>query len=249
MENAAPFSSSNLKSEIAKYHPFLLEARKRLLFTLFVFFTTSIAGFFLYDNIIKFLIDILSLKGVNIVFTSPFQFINLAISCGFAVGIVITLPLLVFQILSFLKPALREKEYKTIIKLLPFSAVLFLSGFVFGTLIMKWQIKLFLEKSIELGIGNILDISRLLQTVIITSVLIGVAFEFPLMLLLLLKIGLIEQQQLRKIRKWIYIGSFLFAILLPLDSILVDILLALPVIILFELVMVIHKLTNRKHIH
>ena len=242
MEKTASLNQSDFKSPLDEYRPFLAEARKRLIFTLCVFGAATIAGFFLYEKIIKFLIDLLSLQGINIVFTSPFQFINLAISCGAAVGLIVSIPLVVFQVLSFLKPALKGKEYKTIIKLLPFSAILFSVGFIFGTLIMKWQIKLFLDKSIELGIGNILDISRLLTTVLITSTLMGIAFEFPLILLLLLRLGVIKRQQLGKIRKWVYIGSLMFAILLPADSILADILLSLPLIILFEVTLILNRL-------
>lgn len=244
MENAT-LNSPEIKAEIDKYSPFLVEAKKRLIFTLCAFAVATIAGFFFYEKIIKFLIDILSLKGINIVFTSPFQFINLAISCGFAIGLIVSFPLLIVQILSFLKPALREKEYKLIIKFLPLSIILFLTGFISGTMIMKWQINIFLDKSVSLGIGNVLDISRLLSTVLVTSALMGIAFEFPLLLFLLLRIGIVKIQQLNKLRRWIYLGSLIFAILLPPDSILADILLSLPLIILFELVVLLNRTATK----
>src|SRR3990167_1490841 len=103
--------SPELTAIIDKYSPFLKEARKRIFFTLFVFALATLAGFTFYERIIRFLIGTLALQGVNIVFTSPFQFINLAVSCGITVGLVVVLPLLIFQVLHFLKPALREKEY------------------------------------------------------------------------------------------------------------------------------------------
>lgn len=245
MENVTPLNFPELKAEIAKYSSFLIEARKRLIFTLLVFAVATIAGFFLYKQIVKFLIDLLSLEGINIVFTSPFQFINLAISCGLAFGLIVTFPLLVTQILYFLKPALRKKEYKIIIRLLPFSIILFLTGFIFGALIMKWQIKIFLDNSVSLGIGNVLDISRLLTTVLLTSAIMGIAFEFPIPLLLLLRLGIVKRQQLSKSRRWIYLGSFIFAILLPADSILADIFLSLPLIILFELTLMLNRLKRQ----
>lgn len=246
MENDAPLNTSDFKTQLAKYSPFLAEAKKRLMFTLCAFAIATFAGFFLYEKIIKLLIDFLSLKGINIVFTSPFQFINLAISCGFAVGLVVSVPLLIFQIISFLKPALRDKEYKILIKLIPFFGILFLAGFSFGALIMKWQIKIFLDKSIEIGIGNILDISRLLSTVILTSALMGIAFEFPIILLVLLKIGILKPHRLHKLRRWVYLGSFIFAILLPPDSILADIFLSLPLIVLFELTLLLDRMQNKR---
>lgn len=241
-----PSVSSQLAAIKSKYSPFLKEIRKRILFTLYVFIAMMFAGFIFYEQIIKFLIDLLSLKGINIVFTSPFQFINLSISCGVATGLVMVFPLLIAQILSFLKPALREKEYKMVVRFLPFSIILFLVGFAFGAIIMKWQIDIFLTRSVSLGIGNILDISRLLSTVLLTSALLGVGFQFPIVLLLLMRIGIINHQQLSKKRKWIYLGSFIFALLLPPDSILADILLALPLIILFEFTLMLNRIFVRK---
>ena len=114
MENIKALGSPEVKEALAKYSHYLVEARKKIIFTLIVFVLATFVGFFFYEQIIKFLVDFLSLTGINIVFTSPFQFINLAISCGVATGIIFSFPLLVFQIMSFLKPALRGKEYKMI---------------------------------------------------------------------------------------------------------------------------------------
>lgn len=247
MENAKP-DDSELNILVNKYSPFLIDIRKRILFTVSVFLISSLSGFVFYEKIIKFLINILSLSGINIVFTSPFQFINLAISCGLATGLVLVFPLLIYQILSFLRPALRSREYKMVAGSLPFSIFLFLMGFAFGFLIMKWQIQIFLTRSVSLGIGNILDISRLLSTVLLTSALMGIGFQFPIVMLLLLRIGIIKQNQLSKQRLWVYLGSFIFTVLLPADSILADVLLALPIIILFELALICNRIFERKKV-
>lgn len=246
MENIKSPETSELNELISKYSPFLNEIRKRLFFTLTVFAIATVVGFMFYEKIIKFLIDIFSLEGINIVFTAPFQFISLAISCGIAVGLILVFPLLIYQILTFLRPALKDMEFKIIVRFLPFSIVLFLLGFSFGFLIMKWQIQLFLTKSVELGIGNILDISRLISTILLISVFMGVAFQFPIVILLLSRIGVISHSQLSKQRLWVYLGSVLFTILLPLDSILADFLLALPLVVLFELTLILIRIFERK---
>lgn len=247
VETVKPFDSPELTAIINQYSPFFKEIRRRLFVTLSVFTVATIAGFAFYEPIIKFLIDALSLKGINIVFTSPFQFINLAISCGVATGLVVVLPVFIAQTLSFLKPALRQKEYRIVVGWLPFSITLFLIGFTFGALIMKWQIEIFLSRSAALGIGNILDISRLLSTVLLTSALMGVGFQFPLILLALLRLGIINHQQLSRVRPWVYLGSFIFTIFLPPDSILADILLSLPLILLFELTLIVDHISRKRY--
>ncbi len=246
MENISSFKPPDFQTLYNDARPYLVELKKRVIVTLIVFVVATIAGFAFYERIIKFLIEILSLKGINIVFTSPFQFINLAISCGMATGLVFSFPLLVYQTLSFLKPALRGKESKMIMRLLPFSLFLFLFGFSFGLLIMKWQIEIFLGKSVSLGIGNILDISHLLSTVLITSALMGLSFQYPIILLFLLHLGIIKRNKLSKWRPWIYLASFVFAVLLPPDSILADILLSLPLVVLFEFTLLLNRIAERK---
>lgn len=240
--------NSELNALKIKYSPFLKEIRKRILITLSVFAAATLFGFVFYEKIIKFLIGILSLEGINIVFTSPFQFINLSISSGIATGLVVVFPLLIYQVLSFLRPALRIKEFKMVAGSLPFSIVLFLSGFLFGFFIMKWQIQIFLARSESLGIGNVLDISRFLNTVLLTSTFMGIGFQFPIILLLLLHIGIIKRNQLSRQRLWIYLGSFVFTILLPADSILADVFLTLPLVILFELTLILNRVFERRKI-
>ncbi len=162
VENIKPIDTSQFSQLVEKYSPFVSEVKKRLVYTLVVFSLATISGFILYEKVIGFLIRLLDLERINVVFTSPFQFISLSISCGVATGLVVTFPFLIFQILNFLKPALKIKEYKTITRFLPATLILFMAGFVFGALIMKWQIELFISKSLSLGIGNVLDISSLL---------------------------------------------------------------------------------------
>lgn len=246
MENIPSLDSPEVKALVDKFSPYLAELKKRIIFTVVFFIGTTVFGFVFYERIIKFLVSLLSLDGVNIVFTSPFQFINLAIACGVATGTVLSLPLIVFQILRFLRPALRRKEFKTITRFMPFSFILFVIGFTFGMAIMKWQISIFLERAINIGIGNVLDISNLLTTVLLTSVLMGIGFQFPIVLILLMRIGVIKSEQLSRRRMWVYLGSFIFAMLLPPDSILADILLTLPLIIMFEVAIMYGRVNKRK---
>lgn len=133
-----------------------------------------------------------------------------------------------------------------IVGFLPLTIILFIAGFSFGIAIMKWQIQLFLSNSQSLGIGNILDITNFLSTVLLVSGIMGITFQFPIVLFLLMRIGVLKHSQMSKQRLWVYLGSFIFSILLPLDSILADVLITLPVIIMFETTLLLNKLFERR---
>ncbi|MDD5416203.1 MAG: twin-arginine translocase subunit TatC [Candidatus Daviesbacteria bacterium] len=240
--------TGDLDSTIIKYSPFFSEIRKRLIFTLSVFIICAVVGFIYYENIIRFVLRIFDLKGVNIVFTSPFQFFTLAVDSALLVGFIAILPIVIFQILSFLKPALRRSEYKAVLALLPITLLLFISGFIFGVLIMKYVVIIFFQKSVELNIGNLLDISKLLSQILTTALLMGLAFEFPVVLTILMKLKILKYHAIVKKRLLVYILSLIFAALLPPTDLLSLVLLFLPLALLFELTLLLNRYVLKSHL-
>lgn len=233
--------SDEIGDLVSKYSPFLKEIKKRFIVTLVIFILALIGGFVFYEKIIRLIVSLLRLEGVNIVFTSPFQFLSLAMTSAMLVAIIVVFPLIIFQIMSFLRPALKKHEFRIITTFIPFSTVLFACGFGFGLLIMRYIIEVFYQKSLELNIGNFLDISNLLSQVLITSTLMGVAFQFPIILTILIRLELISYKFLENYRLWAYISSLVFAAFLPPTDLLSLFLLCLPLVSLFELTIIINK--------
>ena len=132
------FDSAHILDASKQYMPFLLEVRRRVLFVAAIFFIFSALGFIYYEKIIRLILRAFELQGINIVFTSPFQFINLAINSALMVGAVVVFPLIIWQIILFVRPALTKAEFKLTLSLLPLSIMLFVAGMTFGVLIMRW---------------------------------------------------------------------------------------------------------------
>ncbi|MEX0587363.1 MAG: twin-arginine translocase subunit TatC [Patescibacteria group bacterium] len=231
-----------LDGAIDKYLPFLDEIRKRLRLLVFLFLGFSILGFVYYEPIITFSIRIFRLEGVNIAFTSPFQFINLAFSSGLAVGLIGTLPVVLYQVFSFLRPGLKKREYRLIMTLVPLAILLFAIGFFYGVGVMKYVIGLFYQKSTELEIANLLDISALLSQIIVTSSMLGAAFEFPVILSTLMKLKFLNYRTVASQRTVVYFICLVFASLLPPTDLLSLALLTLPLIFLFESTLLVNRI-------
>ncbi|MBU1031564.1 twin-arginine translocase subunit TatC [Patescibacteria group bacterium] len=240
--------TGNLDSTIVKYSPFFSEIRKRLIFTLSIFIICVTVGFIYYENIVRSVLSIFDLEGLNIVFTSPFQFFTLAIDSALLVGFIVILPIIIFQILSFLKPALRPSEYKAVLALLPITLALFVSGFTFGVLIMKYVMVIFFQKSVELNIGNLLDISKLLSQILVTAILMGVAFQFPIILTILMRLKILKYRAIAKKRLLVYALSLIFAAFLPPTDLLSLVLLFLPLALLFELTLLLNRYVLKTHL-
>lgn len=248
MKTSETSITTDIESTVIKYSPFFSEIRKRILFTVCIFVIFSGVGFLYYENIVSFVLNIFDLEGLNIVFTSPFQFLSLGMNSAFLLGILAVLPLAIFQILSFIKPALRKSEYKAVLALLPISVLLFVSGFAFGVLIMKYVVIIFFRKSVELNIGNFLDVSLLLSQILITAILLGLAFQFPIVLTILMRLKIIGYRAVVKKRLLVYCLSLVFSALLPPSDLLSLFLLFLPLALLFEVTLLLNRYVLRSHL-
>lgn len=248
MKTSKPLIQEDIESTVIKYSPLFSEMRKRFLFSLCIFIIAASIGFMYYEAIVRFVLSLFDLKGLNIVFTSPFQFFSLAINSSLLVGLIVILPILIFQALSFLRPALRPREYRAVLTLLPISLLLFVCGFTFGVIIMKYVVIIFFQKSVELNIGNFLDVSTLLSQILMTAILMGVAFEYPIILTVAMKLRFISYRTVVNKRLLVYVLSLMFSALLPPTDLLSLILLFLPLAILFELTLLLNRYVLRSHI-
>lgn len=230
------------------YFPYFLEIRKRLFFILSVFLIASVLGFIYYDKLIPAALKLFALEGVNIVFTSPFQFLTLAVTAGLTVGIIAVFPFIIYQVLSFLKPALKSYEFNRILHFLPLSITLFVGGFAFGMAMMRYVLVIFYTRSQALDIGNFLDVSKLLSQILLTSVLMGVAFQLPIVLTLLIRLGVLKYKQVVEKRLLAYALSLIFAALLPPTDLISLIFLFLPIALLFEITLLLNRYLLKSHL-
>ncbi|PIZ66522.1 hypothetical protein COY15_00905 [Candidatus Roizmanbacteria bacterium CG_4_10_14_0_2_um_filter_39_12] len=224
-------------NKINVYFPFLIEIRRRIVTIFLVFSVAAIVGVIFYEKIVTLFISLLDLKGATIIFTSPFEYMNLSLNCGVVVGVIITLPLIIYQLIGFFEPAMTKKEFKTFKNVIPLSLILFIAGFIVGFIMMKYVGVLSYNTSQKLGISSYLNISNLLSTVLVTSSLMGIAFQFPIVLIFLIRFKVVSYKLIAEKRFIAYILAIVFAALMPPTDIISLILLTIPLVILYEIVL------------
>lgn len=224
-----------------RYLPYLVEIRRRFFFVFCLFLIGCIIGFIYYESVIRFILKLFKFHGVNIVFTSPFQFLELAVNSSLLIGLLIALPMIIYQVFAFIKPALRKNEFRSLLFLIPFSLILFLLGFLYGAMMMRSTLEIFYNQTQKLGLGNYLDVSHFLSTTMTTAILMGVAFQFPVVITLLLHLGLLTTKAFSKIRLFFYIGALIFCVFLPPTDLVSLFLLTIPLLVLFELTLILNK--------
>jgi sec-independent protein translocase protein TatC len=174
------------------------------------------------------------IKNVLIVTTSPFQFVDLAVSTGIFIAILTTLPFIFLQIFSFLRTGLTPKEKKKIVFYIPLIFILFVLGFLYGFASLYYSVNAVAQINLSLGIQNFWDISQFLSQIVVTAALLGVLFQFPLLLTLLISMGIMNVGSLKAKRRHAILAIYIITSLLPPTDGVSLIVMTVPLMIMYE---------------
>ena len=221
------------------------ELRSRLIRSVIAIAIASVIAFIFRDWI--FYILILPAEGINLIYIEMTEMIGTIMRVCLAAGIVLAMPYLVYQGIMFVSPALTRKEKKYVYLILPWIALMFLGGVAFGYFILVPPATRFLLTwgadiaTPEIRIGNYISIvTRLLLA-------IGFVFEMPVVTTFLSRLGVIKPKWLSDRRRLAIIVAFILAaIITPTFDPLNQSLVAVPMIVLYEMSIWLAKLVQRK---
>jgi len=222
------------KKNFEKFLPFLEDLRKRLYRGVILFVVFFLGGFLSAGEILKKTLSFIHLDQVTITTHSPFQFVDVAMDVGFFLAIMVSVPYIIYSFYVFIIPALTKREKIKLLKTVPVSVGLFVTGFFYGFFILYYALELLAAVNVSLGIANFWNISQFLSEIFITSALLGLLFEFPILLNLLIKLGIITPQTLKDKRRIAYFLILCLVSLLPPTDGISLIAMALPLVLLYE---------------
>lgn len=160
-------------------------------------------------------------------FFAPFK---LTLFCS----IFFTIPFILYQAWSFIAPGLYNNEKKLAIPLLISSSLLFYLGIAFAYYAVFPLLFAFLTTTAPEGIQIMTDINHYLDFIIKLFFAFGVSFEIPVATFLLVRGGIISADKLAQNRPYIILLAFFFAMLLTPPDVISQVLLAVPIWLLFE---------------
>lgn len=162
-------------------------------------------------------------------------------------GAILSVPNIIYQFWKFIEPALKAGERKYIKSIVVFSSICFLSGIVFAYYVLLPTALEFFANFGSSVISNIIAIDEYFSFIISTMLAAGIVFELPMVSFFLSKIGILKPQFMRKYRKHALILILLIAgILTPSPDITSQLLLAVPLFILYEVSIIICKFSQKK---
>ena len=232
----------------------LLEIKKRFL-VVFVFFIAAFALCYsfreeVFEVFLTPLADILDREGRRIIYTGLaeafFSYIKLSIFVAFS----IIIPLICYQLYAFIAPGLLAGEKKLIILILSLSPILFYIGgfFVFYFVMPRaWEFFLSYENN-NINIPLVLEarISEYLGLVIQLTFAFGMAFQLPVIMVILDMLGLISSDFLKKKRRLSIVIIFILAAIFTPPDVISQIALAIPLLLLYEISIILCKMVENK---
>jgi sec-independent protein translocase protein TatC len=173
---------------------------------------------------------------INLVFVNVTEMLGTYMKVALYCGIALALPYLIYQLVMFFAPALRDNEKRYLYFSMPVVVLLFAAGVCFAYFI-------FLPPSLKFLLtfaGNIaqpmITISSYVTVVVRLLFAVGLVFEIPLVITLLARLGVVSPQKLAKGRKWAVLAAFVLgAIITPTVDPVNQTLVAVPIVVLYEL--------------
>lgn len=226
----------------------LIELRSRLLkailAVLIIFCSLVYFAQDLYQFIAKPLLDVLP-EGTQMIATEVASPFFAPFKLTLILSLFVAIPVVLYQIWAFIAPGLYQNEKRLIAPLMFGSSMLFYAGVAFAYFVVFPLAFAFFTSVAPEGVTIATDISSYLDFILKIFFAFGVAFEIPIAIILLCWTGVTTPAKLRTKRPYIVVGAFVIGMLLTPPDVISQTLLALPMLLLFELGVFIASLQSK----
>ena len=159
------------------------------------------------------------------------------------VAFLIALPVVIYQLWAFIAPGLYLHERKLILPLVVSSYSLFIIGMAFAYfLVFPTVFKFMASYNAPLGAEMSTDIDNYLSFAMTTFLAFGITFEVPVVVVVLVRMGMVTLTKLKEIRPYVIVGAFVISAVVTPPDVLSQLLLAVPMTLLYELGLLVARL-------
>lgn len=179
----------------------------------------------------------------------PFGQLFLYFKVVFIIGLIISSPLILFQFWRFIQPALYENEKKWVSRAVIYTSSFFLLGVAFSYFVVIPNMLGFAASFGSSEIKNLIDINEYFSYLTLMLLATGVSFEMPVMAWTLAKLGILKSEFMRKYRRHaLILNLILAAVITPTPDPINQLIFAAPLVVLYELSVIIIKRMEKKRI-
>ena len=187
-------------------------------------------------------------EGTKMIATGVISPILVPLKVTLLVALLIALPYVLYQVWAFVAPGLYEHEKRLALPLVFGSTFLFLLGVAYCYFVVFRMIFQAIHSFAPQAITPAPDIEAYLNFVMTMFLAFGVTFEIPLVQIMLVRMGMVTVQKLKEIRSYVIVGAFVVAAVVTPPDVLSQLLLAIPMCILYEIGIVIARLFEKRRV-
>lgn len=159
-----------------------------------------------------------------------------------------SLPNTLYQLWAFVAPALYQNEKQLVLPLVFSSLLLFAAGMAFCYFLVFPTVFKFFAGMTPLGVSMATDIDKYLSFILGMFVAFGLTFEIPVAVVLLHRMGILSRSQLTAARPYVVVASFVIAAVVTPPDVLSQVMLAVPMILLYEAGIWVSRLTGQRNV-
>jgi len=174
-------------------------------------------------------------SGAHMIATGVITPFLIPVKITLVLALLISLPWVLYQIWAFVAPGLYAHEKKLIAPLVISSSMLFIAGVAFCYFFVFRVVFSFVNQFAPKSISVAPDIESYLDFVLTMFLAFGVTFEVPIIVIVLVRMGFVTVEKLRSIRPYIIVGAFVVAAVVTPPDVTSQLLLAVPMCLLFEI--------------
>ena len=222
----------------------LSELRKRLIYSVIFLLIFTVISYKFSDLIVTDMIN--KAPSISFIFIAPAELFMSYLKIAFIFGAVLAFPVILYNIWMFLRPGLNTDERRLILRALISGSFLFIIGAIFGYLVvLPMTINFFTSFQIE-EIRAMISFSNYLSFTISFILAFGIVFEVPIIMVIVVKLGITNTEVLKQNKKVAVLIIFILAAILTPPDMVSQTLLAIPMIILFEIGLYFAKAVEKK---
>jgi len=242
MSNSADNQEDGLAEGTLMSH--LVELRNRL----FVMFGSVFGVFMVLFPFSKPIFEFVSeplravLPGGQLIATGTASPVIATLKLSFYLALMLAMPIILYQVWAFVAPGLYRKEKHFAFPLLASSIVLFYAGLAFAYFVVFPLIFKFVVAFTPESVSYMPDITDYIGFIMMLVLVFGLAFETPVATVLLVWTGITTVEKLGTARPYVFLGAFVVGMLLTPPDVISQIMLAIPVYLLFEVGIIMAKL-------
>jgi sec-independent protein translocase protein TatC len=190
----------------------LEELRSRLIWIAAVVGIAGIAGWLVFDQVVEGLLKparpyLKDLAGGKLIFTSPLEAFTLRVKVALYIGFAIAFPVVLFHVWRFVSPGLKRNERRYAVPFIGAGIVLFAAGVAFAIFTMPQALRYLIGPAITgESVRPLLSAKSYIDFGLLYLAAFGIAFEFPVILMLLTLIRVLNSRQMARYRRHVFMG-------------------------------------------